>query len=209
MGQRRGRRHEPKPEELPFGAADVVEFLGVNPATFQQWMNRGIVPFETVTRGGRTYRRFTYEQANRISIIGALHEQGLEPSVCKGMADRLAPVIAASDALTEKHYTGDEPALVPGIDNFEQSFNQSVEAGATEEQLGALLRDHLARLEEPAPSAIFSPVVVMGKAMTICDHAESLEYAILSAESTVCFLVDLYQIQRRLDLRGRPEVSWK
>jgi DNA-binding transcriptional MerR regulator len=173
-----------------YGATDLVEFLGINAATFQQWMNRGIVPFTVVKRGGRTYRRFTYDHVNTIAIIRALHAQGIEPSVAKQLAAHLAPYIAD---IKER----DNEGILPGIEDFER---ESSGAGRTQESLARAVADHVARLEAPVSAGPYDPVCVIGRGVTVCMPSDSLDDAFDRAGSDVCFIVNLSPILRRLEL---------
>ena len=183
----------------PYGAVDIVELLKINAATFQQWMNRGIVPFTVVKRGGRTYRRFTYDHVNTIAIIRALHAQGIEPSVAKQLAARLAPYIADIKERDNEGILqdGNKP-FIPGIEDIER---ESSEVGRyTQQSLARAVADYVARLEAPVSAGPCGPVCVIGRGVTVCMPSDSLYDAFDRAGSDVCFIVNLSPILRRLEL---------
>jgi hypothetical protein len=92
---------KPLPEPT-LGAEDIIAPLEIPGPTFQQWMNRGLVPFEVVGRGKRTYRRFRAAHFVHIAIMVALWRQGIEPSVANQMVEVVKEAIPASTKFKNK-----------------------------------------------------------------------------------------------------------
>jgi DNA-binding transcriptional MerR regulator len=165
----------------------VVEFLGIKAPTFQQWMNRDIVPFEVVTRGGRTYRRFQFRHINEIAIIGALHAQGIEPGICKEISKQIMPVLDKIElAMKEK-------AAQIAAANMEAEKMQ----GKSSDRLSEL--QYLQAMAERFHPPTFPRVAcVVGSSVIECLLSDSIESALREAGSAVCFVVDLFEINRRV-----------
>jgi hypothetical protein len=188
MGQASEKDGSEQTVDPPFGVSDVVEFLGINAATFQQWMNRGIVPFKTITRGGRSYRRFDLEDVRTIGVVGALHEQGVEPSRAKELAARILPLMDAAWASNETSWTAEEDGL------HGETLVEAIRSGSPEG-----VRRFLEAAASMAPAPEFPPVAcVIGEEMGTCKLTDSLGEAIRVCGSAVFTVVDLEQIHHRM-----------
>jgi len=175
--------------DAPFAVADMVEFLGVNMGVFQQWMNRGIVPFSVAVRGGRTYRRFTFSHVNEIAIIGALHAQGIEPSVCKEIAKQITPLIDELE-LAQRHEALQRVGAYMGT-----ADNIDLPGKSASERL-AQLESQFANM--PHPPEFPHVACVIGDGVYKCEMSDSIETALRKAKSAVCFVVDLPEICERV-----------
>jgi hypothetical protein len=78
------------PKGLPgYGASEVAAFTGISDTNIQAWLQRQLLPCVVVPHGKRTYRRFGAKEMQTIAVMGALYEQGFEPSVARDFADRI------------------------------------------------------------------------------------------------------------------------
>ncbi|MGB9104666.1 MAG: hypothetical protein WCC59_07910, partial [Terriglobales bacterium] len=75
---------------------DVAGLLNIPAPVFQHWLNRGFVPHEVVTRGGRAWRRFRPDQVFHVIIMAAICRQGLDPSVATQIAAPIAEALLAA-----------------------------------------------------------------------------------------------------------------
>ena len=181
-------KRQPDP---PFTVADVVDFLQINPATFQQWMNRGIVPFVVIERGGRTYRRFELHHINVIAVIGSLYWCGIEPSRCRKIADRIIPIMEKIKAAELEIKTAEWIAA--------GGLKRAAEAtGLTEAEIEEQWRVLL--LTGPADDSGRFPCIacVVGKDVDTCQFSDSVEEALSKAGTAACLLIDLVEIQRQI-----------
>lgn len=72
-----------------YSTNDVVKEANVSASTFQQWAARGLVPANTVTHGGRSYRKYTESDAAVIRLMGVLNRAGIGPTEARLIADRI------------------------------------------------------------------------------------------------------------------------
>jgi DNA-binding transcriptional MerR regulator len=97
------------PKDLPgIGAEELREALGISAPAMQDWLNRDLLPYETVKHGKRTYRRFTRENLLQIALILAMVQHGYEP----GLASR---VVSLAQEQISDLFAGPE---VPGARNL-------------------------------------------------------------------------------------------
>src|SRR5690349_22878545 len=83
-------------------AKQVQRLLKVSSSVLQQWLARGLIPFETVTAGKRIWRRFNVADIPRLVVMAELLAQGLP----------IGDVISTVDTILEWNY---RPGVHPGV----------------------------------------------------------------------------------------------
>ncbi len=74
-------------EDFFLPAQDVRKIIGVDAGSFQQWLARELIPFETVTAGKRVWRRFHVREIPRLVLASAIWKTGLLISQAIEIAD--------------------------------------------------------------------------------------------------------------------------
>lgn len=96
--------HQPvKDYDFDVPAKIVRQILGVDSGTFQQWLARELIPFETIKRGKRTYRHFNVSHIPRLVLLSELLRNGLAISDANETVDVI---------LGFRHKQKDEPWAV-------------------------------------------------------------------------------------------------
>ena len=89
--------------------ADARKILGVDAQTFQAWLNRELLPFETVEHKSRTYRRISAEHIELLTIVAALTRCDLaisaSISTAKLILEALPEMLTATNPPTYVVYT--------------------------------------------------------------------------------------------------------
>lgn len=72
--------------EPRYSSGEVVQASGVSRLDLQNWCNRGILQFQDVPAGGRSYRKFSILDAFAVFVANELRQVGINPLDSKGVA---------------------------------------------------------------------------------------------------------------------------
>jgi hypothetical protein len=115
-------------ENFCLSAQDVRKIIGVDAGSFQQWLARELIPFETVKAGKRTFRRFHVRDIPRLVLISEIWSNGVP----------ISEALLSVDTILNWKY---EPGLVPsGILYFRQI--NIIYFATTEESFSDVFREY-------------------------------------------------------------------
>jgi hypothetical protein len=86
-----------KQKDFHLSAQDVRKIIGVDAGSFQQWLARDLIPFETVTAGRRTWRRFHVQEVPRLVLISELWKIGVLIGEANVIAGELLQFLSERD----------------------------------------------------------------------------------------------------------------
>jgi DNA-binding transcriptional MerR regulator len=90
--------------EATYPASVVAAVTGLSKTLVQQYSDRGLLSFESVKAGNRTFRRFSYRDLLRAASLAVLRTVGINPLEATEIVENITTALSQYEAFTSGEF---------------------------------------------------------------------------------------------------------